>query len=127
MRYFLILEQPTWQHCFSGSTGVVTMLFFNWSKKKPVSYFSSKATSEAGFLFNAQRGEKPSMFLASDVIKRHFGAHTESKESSSLPVAKHFPGFVSRQMTPLISLGRQLSQNSYTEVEFLDSPTISVL
>ena len=30
------------------------------------------------------------MFLASDVIKRHFGAHTESEESSSLPVAKHF-------------------------------------
>ena len=30
------------------------------------------------------------MFLASDVIKCHFGAHTESQESSSLPVAKHF-------------------------------------
>ena len=32
------------------------------------------------------------MFLASDVIKRHFGAHTESQESSSLPAAKHFLG-----------------------------------
>ena len=32
------------------------------------------------------------MFLASDVIKRHFGAHTESQESYSLPVAKHFLG-----------------------------------
>ena len=32
------------------------------------------------------------MFLASDAIKRHFGAHTESQESSSLPVAKHFLG-----------------------------------
>ena len=30
------------------------------------------------------------MFLASDIIKRHFGAHTKSEESSSLPVAKHF-------------------------------------
>ena len=30
------------------------------------------------------------MFLASDAIKRYFGAHTESQESSSLPVAKHF-------------------------------------
>ena len=30
------------------------------------------------------------MFLASDVIKRHFGAHTESQEISLLPVAKHF-------------------------------------
>ena len=25
------------------------------------------------------------MFLASDVIKRHSGAHTESEESTSLP------------------------------------------
>ena len=32
------------------------------------------------------------MFLASDVIKRHFGAHTESQESTSLPEAKHFLG-----------------------------------
>ena len=32
------------------------------------------------------------MFLASDVIKRHFGAHTESQESSLFPVAKHFLG-----------------------------------
>ena len=30
------------------------------------------------------------MFLASDVIKRHFGAHTESQENSLLPVPKHF-------------------------------------
>ena len=30
------------------------------------------------------------MFLASDVIKCHFGAHTESQESSSSPLAKHF-------------------------------------
>ena len=45
----------------------------------------------ASFL-DAQKGEKPSMFLASDVIKRHFGAYTESQESSSLPVAKHFLG-----------------------------------
>ena len=43
-------------------------------------------------LFDAQKGEKPSMFLASAVIKRHFDAHTESQESSSLPVAKHFLG-----------------------------------
>ena len=41
-------------------------------------------------LFDAQKGEKLSMFLASDVIKRHFGAHTESQESSLLPVAKYF-------------------------------------
>ena len=32
------------------------------------------------------------MFLASDVIKRHFGAHTENQENSLLPVAKHFIG-----------------------------------
>ena len=37
-----------------------------------------------------QNGEKPRMFLASDVIKCHFGVHTESQESSWLPVAKHF-------------------------------------
>ena len=37
-------------------------------------------------------GEQPSMFLASDVIKRHFGAHTESQESSSLPVAEKVLG-----------------------------------
>ena len=42
--------------------------------------------------FDAPKEEKPSMFLASDVIKSHFGAHTESQESSSLPVAKHFLG-----------------------------------
>ena len=30
------------------------------------------------------------MFLASDVIKRHFGTHAESQESSSLSIAKHF-------------------------------------
>ena len=30
------------------------------------------------------------MFLANDVIKYHFGVHTESQESSSLPAAKHF-------------------------------------
>ena len=36
--------------------------------------------------------EKSSMFLASDVTRHHFGAHTESQESSSLPVAKHFLG-----------------------------------
>ena len=30
------------------------------------------------------------MFLASHVIKRHFGVHTESEESSSFPVTKHF-------------------------------------
>ena len=36
--------------------------------------------------------QKPSMFLASDVIKRHFGVHTESQESASLRVAKHFLG-----------------------------------
>ena len=50
------------------------------------------ASCQGGLLFDAQKGEKPSMFLASDVIKRHFGAHTESQESSSLPVAKHFLG-----------------------------------
>ena len=44
------------------------------------------------WLSDAQKGEKPSMFLASDVIQRHFGAHIESQESSSLPVAKHFLG-----------------------------------
>ena len=33
------------------------------------------------------------MFLASDVINHHFGAHTESQESYSLPVAKHFLHF----------------------------------
>ena len=49
-------------------------------------------SQEHAWLFDAQKGEKPSMFLASDVIKRHFGAHTESQESSSLPVAKHFLG-----------------------------------
>ena len=30
------------------------------------------------------------MFSASDVIKCHFDVHTESQESSSLLVAKHF-------------------------------------
>ena len=58
-------------------------------KRKPVSLLFV-ATCQGGMLFDAQKGEKPSMFLASDVIKRHFGAHTESQESSSLPVAKHF-------------------------------------
>ena len=42
------------------------------------------------------------MFLASDVIKLHFGAHTENQESSSLPVAKHFLG-LSCQKTLLVA------------------------
>ena len=90
LRVFLILEQPTWQHYFPGSAGVVTMLFSDWSKKKANFWLLFVATCQGGLLFDAQKGEKPSMFLASDVIKRHFGAHTESQESSSLPVAKHF-------------------------------------
>ena len=49
-------------------------------------------SQEHAWLFNAQKGEKPSMFLASDVIKLHFGAHTESQESSLLPVAKKVLG-----------------------------------
>ena len=76
LRVFLILEQPTWQHCFPGSTGVVTMLLSDWSKKEASFFLLFGATWEAGLLFEAQKGEKPSMFLASDVIKRHFGAHT---------------------------------------------------
>ena len=92
MRVFLILEQPTWQHCFLGSAGVVTMLFSDWSKKEASFSLLFVATCQGGLLFDAQKGEKPSMFLASDVIKRHFGVHTESQESSLLPVAKHFLG-----------------------------------
>ena len=88
---FLILEQPTWQHCSPGSAGVVTMLFSDWSKKEANFFLLFGATCQ-GLLSDAQKGEKPSMFLASDVIKRHFGVHTESQESSSLPVAKHFLG-----------------------------------
>ena len=49
-------------------------------------------SQEHAWLFDAQKGEKPSMFLASDVIKRHFGAHAESQESSSLPGAKKVLG-----------------------------------
>ena len=45
-------------------------------------------SQEHAWLLSFPSVEKPSMFLASDVIKRHFGAHTESQESSSLPVTK---------------------------------------
>ena len=34
LRVFIISEQSTWQHYFSGSAGVVTMLFSDWSKKE---------------------------------------------------------------------------------------------
>ena len=47
---------------------------------------------EHAWLLSFLSVEKSSMFLASDVTKRHFGAHTESQESSLLPVAKHFLG-----------------------------------
>ena len=67
------------------------VLFSDWSKKE-ATFFLLFGASCQGFLFDAQEGEKPSMFLASDAIKRHFGVHTESQESSSLPVAKHFLG-----------------------------------
>ena len=49
-------------------------------------------SQEHAWLFDAQKGEKPSMFLASDVIKHHFDVHTESQESPSLPVAKKVLG-----------------------------------
>ena len=49
-------------------------------------------SQEHAWLLSFLSVEKPSMFLASDVIKSHFGAHTESQESSLLPVAKHFLG-----------------------------------
>ena len=90
LRVFLILDQPTWQHCFPGSAVVVTMFFSGWSKNEASFSLLFVASREGGLLFDAQKGEKPSMFLASDVVKRHFGVHTESQESSSLPVAKHF-------------------------------------
>ena len=92
LRVFLILEQPTWEHCFPGSAGDVTMLFSEWSKKEANFWLLFIATCQGGLLFDVQKGEKPNIFLASDVIKRHFGAHTESQESASLPVAKHFLG-----------------------------------
>ena len=34
LRVFLILEQPTWQHCFLGSTVVVAIVFSDWLKKE---------------------------------------------------------------------------------------------
>ena len=49
-------------------------------------------SQEHAWLFDAQKGEKPSMFLASDVINRHFGARAQSQESSSLPVVKKVLG-----------------------------------
>ena len=57
---------------------------------KPIFRFIFIASWKRVLLFDAQKGEKPSMFLASDITKCHFGAHTESQESSLLPVAKHF-------------------------------------
>ena len=41
-------------------------------------------SQEHAWLLSFLGVEKPSMFLAPDVIKRHFGVHTESQESSSL-------------------------------------------
>ena len=78
--------------CFAGER----LLFcadapFSYRSKKGSQFLASFVASwEGGLLFDAQKGEKRRMFLASDVIKHRFGAHTENEESSSLPVAKHF-------------------------------------
>ena len=66
------------------------MLFSDWSKRKPIIHFIFIAFWKRVLLFDTQKGEKPSMFLASDVIK--FFA-TSSQALSSL---------MSRQNTPII-------------------------
>ena len=49
-------------------------------------------SQEHAWLLSFLSVEKPSMFLVSEVIKCHFGAYTESQESSSIPVAKKVLG-----------------------------------
>ena len=66
------------------------VLFPDWSKNEATLYLLCETTFRGGFIFTLQKGEKRRMFLASDVIKRHSGAHTESEESTSLPDAKYF-------------------------------------
>ena len=51
------------------------------------------------------------MFLASDVIKRHFGAHTESQESSSISVAKLFLGLCLAKRRLWLGLGLVVELN----------------
>ena len=49
-------------------------------------------SQEHAWLLSFLSVEKPNMFLASDVIKRHFGVHTESQETFSFPVTKKVRG-----------------------------------
>ena len=56
LRVFLILKQPTWQHCFLGSAGVVMMLFSDWSKKG--SQFLTSFCSHLSRRFAFRRSER---------------------------------------------------------------------
>ena len=75
---------------FSDWSKKKEVLFSDWSKKEATFSLLSETTFRGGFIFTPQKGKKRRMFLASDVIKRHSGAHTESEESTSLPEAKYF-------------------------------------
>ena len=63
-------------------------------------------SQEHAWLLSFLSVEKPSMFLAYNVIKRHFGARTQSQESSKLSVAKKVLGLclAKRRLMSLCSL-----------------------
>ena len=69
------------------------------------------------------------MFLASDVIKRHFGAHTESQESSSLPVAKYFLGLclAKRRLNPQAPDGVYKHPLVYCRMPFINTSPFPAL
>ena len=67
---------------------------------------------EHAWLLSILSVEKPSMFLASDVIKRHFGAHTETQESSSLPVARKVLGLCLAKRRLMSRFGSKYSMSS---------------
>ena len=79
-------------------------------------------SQEHAWLLSFLSVKKPSTFLASDVIKRHFGAHTESQESSSLPVAKKVRGLslTKRRLKSsiIVKVDRSLVQSWYSLFSF---------
>ena len=103
LRVFLILEQPTWQHCFLGSAGVVTMLFSVWSKKEASFFLLFGATWETGLLFDAQKGEKPSNVLGFWCHKASFWCAHRKPRKFFASSSQALSWLVSRQMTLYVS------------------------
>ena len=102
LRVFLILEQPTWQHCFPGSAVVVTMLFSDWSKKEASFSFLLRSHLRRWFAFRRSERREAKHVLGFCCHKASFWCAHRKPRKFFATSSQALSLLVSRQKTPKI-------------------------